>query len=58
MAAIGCLAPFILALIGAGLAHLLAGTAGLPWGLGLGFLLGGGIAGAFWALAARAKADD
>ncbi len=43
MAAVGCLMPILLALAGAVLGHVGAGTAGAMWGLGLGLVGGGGI---------------
>ncbi len=55
MAALGCLAPFVRALFGALIGHLIACINGVPWGLGVGFLLGGGVAALTYRLFAQLK---
>lgn len=57
MAAVGCIAPIALALLGMVVGHLAVGAAGLPWGLGIGLALGAGIA-ALTLRIARAARDD
>jgi len=37
---IGCLAPLILFIVGAFIGQVLIGTSGVPWGAGVGFVLG------------------
>ncbi len=57
MAALGCLAPFLLAIIGAVVGHLGWGVSGLPWGLGIGLLIGSGLGWLFWMVMKRASDD-
>ncbi len=58
MPALGCMAPFILAILGAVAGHLVAGIGGVPWGLGVGFVLGGGLASLAWLAMKRAGDGD
>lgn len=58
MAALGCLAPFILAILGAVVGHLGWGVSGLPWGLGIGLLAGGGLGALFFLVTKRADSDS
>ena len=58
MIAIGCFAPFVLAILGAVVGHFLAGSSGAVWGLAIGFLVGGGLLGYFWNVIARAKEEN
>ncbi len=53
MPALGCLAPFILAILGAVVGHFVAGIQGVPWGLGVGFVIGGGLASLAWLVMKR-----
>jgi hypothetical protein len=54
MAAIGCLLPFALMLLGAAIGQL-AGSATVGyWGMGIGFLVGAVLAGLAFRLLARA----
>lgn len=58
MAAIGCLMPLVLPLVGAAIGNALLGSAaGGLWGLGIGFVAGVAIAVSVTWLFARAKAD-
>jgi hypothetical protein len=57
MVAIGCFLPFLLAIAGAVLGHLLgSGTIGL-WGMGIGFAAGLAMAAAIGIVAMRAKSE-
>jgi len=58
MCALGCLAPFILALLGALIGHFAGGVGGLPWGLGIGFVAGGAVASLAWVVMKRASDDE
>jgi len=52
MIAIGCLAPLILGVAGGLIGHWVAGYPGIPWGLGIGFGIGGiGLGAAAWIVA-------
>jgi hypothetical protein len=54
MAAIGCLLPFALMLLGAAIGQLAGSAAVGYWGMGIGFLVGGVLAGLAFRLFARA----
>ncbi|MDR6293563.1 hypothetical protein E9232_006114 [Inquilinus ginsengisoli] len=57
MVAIGCFLPFLLAIAGAVLGHLLgSGTIGL-WGMGIGFAAGLAMAAVIGVVAMRAKSE-
>jgi hypothetical protein len=57
MVAIGCFLPFLLAIAGAVLGHLLgSGTIGL-WGMGIGFAAGLAMAAVIGIVAMRAKSE-
>jgi len=57
MVAIGCFLPFLLAIAGAVLGHLLgSGTIGL-WGMGIGFVAGLAMAAVIGVVAMRAKSE-
>lgn len=58
MPALGCLAPFILALFGALIGHLIGGIGGVPWGLAAGFIVGGGVASLVWLVMKRASDEN
>ena len=55
---IGCLAPVILAVIGAAIGDFMGGATGAAWGLGAGFLVGGAVAALTWTVIKRYKEDD
>ncbi|MEM7444342.1 MAG: hypothetical protein AAF414_13540 [Pseudomonadota bacterium] len=58
MPALGCLAPFLLAIVGALIGHFIGGTSGLPWGLAAGLVAGGALGGISWYVMKRASDDD
>ncbi|MEM7221523.1 MAG: hypothetical protein AAF495_01000 [Pseudomonadota bacterium] len=58
MVGIGCLAPVILAVIGAAIGKFAGGAGWAAWGFGIGLVVGGGIAAATWAAIKRYKEDD
>lgn len=58
MAGIGCLAPIILAVLGALGGNAVGGSVGAAWGLGGGFVLGSLIAGFAWYAVKRYKDEE
>jgi len=57
VAALGCLMPFILALLGAVAGHYLGGPSGNIWGIAIGFAAGSAVAVAALRVLGRLKRE-